>query len=579
MKEKLLKPWNAEQWLTEFHQPNCDYRMLRRQVYAYTVQAVRQGSYEILQTDPETNETKLQTITLPLDPDIAKNTKMYRTEQQPTIQKRYEKTEFKVLAQDCLATAKQFVEQIEEKGSNEKVAVLNMASRSNPGGGVYGGAGAQEEYCFRCSDYFRSLYQYVDYGPDYGVDRSAESYPMDRNFGGVWSPNVTIFRGTEEEGYPFLEKPWKVNFIAVAGVNRPDTVRLQDGLEWMPPPMVAATRNKLRTILNIAIDNEVDILVLGAIGCGAFHNPPHHVALLFKEIFAEPAYAHAFKKVVFAIKRDHNSRNTELARIFEEIIERKENTVIDRPDPSKEFLQYRHRAMVRLNEKFKKYYGLVRDEQEDFRWIKTDLTSPSFEDFTFAYRQQVFSVIVEQANRDEGGQFVFGNPERVARLLQICYDNNLIPCIYPIIKKDGANVFLGNWNLIHAETGKFADPISLSSDEPAEVSDWEFGNWAIQIVINYIKEQGFQLLSYCDMPGVDPQIWFKNAEGKNCWIEVLPITPGNKPAFSIDGFPPSFLQYDGYVAEVSFAPIENTKIYRAKGADVDFEGIKKIHDA
>jgi hypothetical protein len=59
----------------------------------------------------------------------------------------------------------------------------------------------------------------------------------------------------------------------------------------------------------------------------------------------------------------------------------------------------------------------------------------------------------------------------------------------------------------------------------------------------------------------------------------LPITPGNKPAFSIDGFPPSFLQYDGYAAEVSFAPIENTKIYRAKGADVDFEGIKKIHDA
>jgi hypothetical protein len=142
---------------------------------------------------------------------------------------------------------------------------------------------------------------------------------MDRNFGGIYSPNVTVFRGTEEEGYPFIEKPWQVNFIAVAGINRPETVTKEDGREWMTEPMVAGAKNKLRTILNIAIDNEIDILVLGAIGCGAFHNPPHHVALLFKEIFAEPPYAHAFKKVVFAIKKDHNSRITELARIFEEV--------------------------------------------------------------------------------------------------------------------------------------------------------------------------------------------------------------------------------------------------------------------
>ena len=320
MNIKLLQPWNDEQWLAEFSQPDCDYHMLRKQVYAYTVQAAMQGSYEIWKTDPETNEKQLQTITLSLTPDIAKNTKMYCNEQHPTIHTRWEKseTEYKVLSQDCLAVAKQFVEE-----SEDKVAVLNLASASNPGGGVYSGAGAQEEYCFRCSDYFRSLYQFVDFGTDYGVERAEESYPMDRNFGGVWSPDVTVFRGTEAEGYPFLEKPWKVNFIAVAGINRPDTVIMQDGREWMTAPMVTVTKNKLRTILNIAIDNEVDILVLGAIGCGAFRNPPHHVALLFKEILAEPIYAHAFKKVVFAIKRDRNIRKTDLAQVFEEIIEEK----------------------------------------------------------------------------------------------------------------------------------------------------------------------------------------------------------------------------------------------------------------
>lgn len=321
MEHKFLQPWNAEQWLSAFGKAESDTHMLhalRKQVYEYTVQVVMKGSYEIIKTDLETNVKQIKTISLVLDSDIAKKTKMYRYEQHPTIQIRYDKTEYKVLSQDCLATAKAFVEQNEGK-----VAVLNLASRSNPGGAVHWGAGAQEEYCFRCSDYFRSLYQYEDYGYQYGVERSDESYPMDRNFGGVYSPGVTIFRGTEVEGYPFIEKPWQVNFIAVAGINRPDTVTLEDGREWMTEPMVAITKNKLRTILNIAIDNEVDILVLGAIGCGAFHNPPHHVALLFKEIFAEPVYQHAFKKVVFAIKKDHNSRKTELARIFEEIIEEK----------------------------------------------------------------------------------------------------------------------------------------------------------------------------------------------------------------------------------------------------------------
>ena len=31
MQDKLLTPWNAEQWLWLFQQPYCDYHMLRKQ--------------------------------------------------------------------------------------------------------------------------------------------------------------------------------------------------------------------------------------------------------------------------------------------------------------------------------------------------------------------------------------------------------------------------------------------------------------------------------------------------------------------------------------------------------------------
>jgi uncharacterized protein (TIGR02452 family) len=47
--------------------------------------------------------------------------------------------------------------------------------------------------------------------------------------------------------------------------------------------------------------------VLGAFGCGAFRNPPRHMAELFKEVFQEREFQNRFPFVIFAILSDHNS--------------------------------------------------------------------------------------------------------------------------------------------------------------------------------------------------------------------------------------------------------------------------------
>ena len=67
-----------------------------------------------------------------------------------------------------------------------------MASRQNPGGGVINGAGAQEETIFRRTNLFKSLYQFAPYAAQYGVKKCKYQYPMDRNFGGIYSPGITI---------------------------------------------------------------------------------------------------------------------------------------------------------------------------------------------------------------------------------------------------------------------------------------------------------------------------------------------------------------------------------------------------
>ena len=62
-------------------------------------------------------------------------------------------------------------------------------------------------------------------------------------------------------------------------------------------------RNRVRNIFECAIDNSVDILVLGAFGCGAFQNPPYQMARAFCEIIRKEKYYSTFSVIAFAIQK------------------------------------------------------------------------------------------------------------------------------------------------------------------------------------------------------------------------------------------------------------------------------------
>lgn len=208
-------------------------------------------------------------------------------------------TEIKVVNADCLAEAVRLI----DRGYNP--AVLNMASASNPGGGVINGSGAQEETLFRRTNLFRSLYQFASYAELYGITKSGYQYPLDRNFGGIYTPNATLFREDEKSGYRLMERPCKMSFISVAGVNRPAL----DGNGMIADYLIETVKNKMRTIFRIGLNNGHDSLVLGALGCGAFRNPPHHVARLFHEVIEEKEFLGKYRLVVFAILDDHNAHH------------------------------------------------------------------------------------------------------------------------------------------------------------------------------------------------------------------------------------------------------------------------------
>lgn len=204
-----------------------------------------------------------------------------------------------VVNDDCLAVA-----QVEQNNP----LVLNMANAITPGGGVEGGAGAQEEHLFRSSNYLLSLYSFHDrLSKQYGIPRAKQSYPLHEAYGAVYSPKVTVFRGREEDGYPLLNQPYKASFVAVPAIYNPLLLKNSKGLYEMEEADQTLTKEKIRTIFKIATKHDHQTLILSAMGCGAFCNPPNQVARLFREVLEESAYRTAFSKIIFAIKDDHNT--------------------------------------------------------------------------------------------------------------------------------------------------------------------------------------------------------------------------------------------------------------------------------
>ena len=191
-------------------------------------------------------------------------------------------------------------------------AVLNLASRYHACGGYDSGAGAQEESLCRVSTLSQSLYQYFDPSQRCALEAEVEprgnAYPLDINFGGIYSPGVTFFRHGPMDGFEFRKKPFRCGVISVAALNfRENTRYANEELKYkaadggFTPEGDAVQMNKIRTIFRIALVNGHDSLVLGAFGCGAFQLPPEAVAEQFSRVLAEPEFECCFRAVVFAI--------------------------------------------------------------------------------------------------------------------------------------------------------------------------------------------------------------------------------------------------------------------------------------
>ena len=179
-----------------------------------------------------------------------------------------------------------------------KPLVLCMASRGYPGGGYRTGAGAQEEDLCRRSTYFCN----VDDPYNFNKRNRKWTYPLPE-FGGIYSPNVLVFRDGLDRGYAFYDDhPKKMSFVSVYCYGSPNL----DKHNRMSKNLEKRTLKKIEAILRIAILHKHRCLVLSAFGSGAYENPPEHMAELFQRALSKEEYKQFFSMIIFAIINDKN---------------------------------------------------------------------------------------------------------------------------------------------------------------------------------------------------------------------------------------------------------------------------------
>ena len=197
-----------------------------------------------------------------------------------------------------------------------KIGVLNFASAKHPGGGVLKGAKAQEESICRISTLYSCLNTEFlkDNYYSYHIEKKKEY--SDRI---IYIPNVLVFKSDDNDFCQILnEKNWyNIDVISCAAHN-------QKAYKVVYEKLKEINYNKIKAIIECAVENNIDNLILGAFGCGAFANDPKLVSKTFKKILIDEKYYKYFENVHFAIFTTLNEKKNldEFSQTFEKYIKK-----------------------------------------------------------------------------------------------------------------------------------------------------------------------------------------------------------------------------------------------------------------
>lgn len=176
-----------------------------------------------------------------------------------------------------------------------RIGVLNFASATTPGGGVIRGSSAQEECLCRCSTLYPCLETPSLQKEYYGYHRRRKDGLYTNAV--IFTPEITVVKTDTKWPEWLPESDYiKVDVLSCAAPNRRGDWRLAGASS---KELEKIFENRIRGIFAVALHHEIEVLVLGAFGCGAFGNPALVVAKSFRKVLKE--YAKYFCHIEFAV--------------------------------------------------------------------------------------------------------------------------------------------------------------------------------------------------------------------------------------------------------------------------------------
>jgi len=194
---------------------------------------------------------------------------------------------------------------LNKENPGKRIAVMNFANAFTSGGGVTGGARAQEESLCRTSTLYPVIARPEMWNSYYAHHREINDPRATDSL--IYSEDIIICKIDDDIPVRLSVEDWtKVDIITIAAPNL--TSRRFPGFTISDEELFGIHVKRAIHMLSVAASKGADILVLGAFGCGAFHNNPEIVSKAYK--VALDQFKGVFDKVEFAIYcREHETNN------------------------------------------------------------------------------------------------------------------------------------------------------------------------------------------------------------------------------------------------------------------------------
>lgn len=220
------------------------------------------------------------------------NTKIYDVDFQGDDTKENKNTKIIVEDSDTVYAASRY-------NNDGKTALLNFSSYKNPGGMFINGSKAQEECLCHASYLYNVLIQFTESFYNWNNQHKNKALYLNR---GLYSPNI-LFQQDEKLFY--------CNVITCAAPNKSAARRYQ---KVSNEENTEILQSRIKFVLDIARENHIDTLILGAYGCGVFGQSAEEVAKIFKN-YLETTHK-CFKKVIFAIPKGKDKNLQSFESVF-----------------------------------------------------------------------------------------------------------------------------------------------------------------------------------------------------------------------------------------------------------------------